>query len=455
MIRLMSQAEPDRKSITLLESDVDEILAEYAEDLVRSSGARSEEVFMQVRRLALERLPKVHTARALSGYIAGAIVDVRVGDLPDECKRGKQGAFDTLWEILEPFLTRVIRAKSLAHTRQMDDLLQVVRETILKGLASYSAERGSFYAWTRIVAANAASGYVPERLTAADPLVWDRIRGREERQMPVLPFRYHAPCPPASAQEEVVELALGHEPHEVLAFLLNRYLGHRQGEIVEQFGDQTLESLAETVARLGVDEREKKYLNRIVDRLRPSLTGTAPDGRTWGESRLRDLWDPAKPEDSVKNWSAAPHRSAVAAVIQQAKRFLRSVCELKHAAAYEKPAFFWRHFLRRSVTELIPRFGCGIDSVADDFQKDCASIDRLTEDQVRWATVPWREQARRFSPRPLGTYYPGEMPTRDLEEARMNVQVLVEERAADWGCAAYAYLRGCFTRGTDPGRGDE
>jgi hypothetical protein len=107
------------------------------------------------------------------------------------------------------------------------------------------------------------------------------------------------------------------------------------------------------------------------------------------------------------------------------------------------------------VTELIPRFGCGIDSVADDFQKDCASIDRLTEDQVRWATVPWREQARRFSPRPLGTYYPGEMPTRDLEEARMNVQVLVEERAADWGCAAYAYLRGCFTRGTDPGRGDE
>jgi DNA-directed RNA polymerase specialized sigma24 family protein len=455
MIRLMNQAETDPQAFAPQASDVDEILAEHAEELVRSAGPRSEEVFREVRRLALERLPQVRTARALAGYIVGAIVDVRAAGLPEACRQAKPGAFDELWGILEPYLKRVIRARSLASARQMDALLQAVRNAIFKGMASFSPERGSFYAWARTVAANTAAGFTPEALAAADPLVWDRKQGREERPTPTLPFRYHSPEPPVAAREELMELALGHDPHEVLTFLLNRYLRLPQGEIVDRFGAATLDSLAETVVALGVNERERKYLQSIVDRLRPTLAGDAPGGGAWGERRLCDLWDPAEPEGSVKNWSAAPHRSAVASVIQQAKRFLRSVCELKHAAAYEKPAFFWRRFLRRSVTELIPWFGRGIESVADDFQRDCASIDRLTESQVRWAITPWREQARHFSPRPLGAYYPGATPAQDLEKARMKVEVLVEERAANWGCAAYAYLRGCFTRGTDPGEVDK
>jgi len=339
-------------------------------------------------------------------------------------------AFDPLWIAIRGQIRATIRANLRRKDDEyVDEIEQKTAMEVLRKLAEFSIEKGTFLVWVRGIARNLAR--------------WWRtpgIQGTEIELSPSDPNQDRS-LPPSACFEELLRWVQEREPHHATVFLLHQYLEWLPAEIADELGDKTIGELAS----LAVGEIRKKI--RGLEKERSVFARLLMKAKALGDVRLRDLYGDESANDALSHWSSGVARWMRGQVIGSGKRLLIGVCELR-AGAHERLTFLWSRFLRRTLDDLCPLATETLLTTLVVFRTDFPKLSDLTPEEVEHCSEPLKNDI--IPGKTLAQCSRGDL-ADDLIIWRERIQNMVVAKCK--GVVAYAYLCGALPGIVGPAKG--
>ena len=397
------------------------------------SPRKVQEILPAIYAVVERRLPQVETLTEVPGLILDAAHDEALWPLVAMAIEGDRNDFGNLWMRVQAKVLPVIRRTVGRYGDEfVDRALDQTWETLEKKLKdtdpekTFNRDKGFFLTWARAIA----------RLTAMS--VRPRRKRRDEFESGFnLPNRE---APNSACFNELLKLAQNAgdqpEPHKVIAFLYNQYLGWMPQRIAEERGKSRLSVMPVLL------EQDVVAAFPSLDGFGELLAGLRSQVAEAGDKSLSDYCIGTRLETAISHWSTDWTRTVRNSLLQQGKKLLRLAAELK-APTHERLCFLWCRFLRVTPHRLCTLAEWLLPDLLAEFCKRFETMTALEAQQIRKATAPLRTEIEQMAPKSLGECARGDL-VESIELWRNRIETMLVGPGRKEHVVAYSYLCGCL-----------